>query len=666
VVLFVSYSGILGGAERLLLDYATTLPGDGCVACPPGALAEAATAAGVTVLLRPARSLELRGGLRRRLLAAGEIVAHAREVRLLAGNLDADLVVAWGMRSGIAAMLAGVRYVLAHNDLLPGPVIALAVRAAARRARATVALSAAIAAELPGSPVVVHPGVDVAAFAPRDGEAPADPPEVLVLGAIVPWKRPDLALEAVALARRRLPELRLRLAGAPLNGETELVERLRARSREPDLAGAVTLAGHEPEPRRALARASCLLHCAPREPFGLAVLEALAAGRPVVAPASAGPAEIVDAACGRLYPPGDIAAAADALVEVASDPVRRDEMGRCGQRRARERFDPQVARARFAAVIDRAGAVRRKGDRRAAGDALAILTVTRNSAEDLERLLQSAARHVPAAQVIVVDCASQDRSIEIARGHDGVLVIELPENVGYGRACNRGLARVRAPVTVVLNPDVELVDGSLLTLAGEALRDDVPDRLLAPRVLNRNGTLQDTVHPLPGSLADLVRSLVPPAAIPGRAGTALALWRSRSPRPVGWAVACALAARTSTFRMLGPFDESLFLYGEDLELGLHARQRGVETWLWPAARVIHRRAHSTEREFGGEAFERLARGRHEAVRSRRGPAAARLDDAAQAATFASRLVLKRALGMAATRERRQLAAVASLRRSRGI
>jgi N-acetylglucosaminyl-diphospho-decaprenol L-rhamnosyltransferase len=664
VVLFVSYSPVHGGAERLLVDYAASLPGDRALACPPGPLAAAAAAAGLHVFPRPERPLALRGSPRDRLAAAGSLAAHALEIRGLVRSLEPELVVAWGMRSAISAMLAGVPYAFAHNDLLPGPLIGAAVRAAARRAECVVALSDAIASELGGAVEVIHPGVDVEAFMRHD-RPPLDPPEVLVLGALVGWKRPDLALEAVALARRRLPELRLRLVGAPLDGDDTLTSTLRARAEQPDLAGAVELAGPEPDSRDALARATCLLHCAPREPFGLVVLEALAAGRPAVAPAACGPAEIVDDSCGVLYAPGDAAAAAGALVEVVSDRQRAAEMGRQGRQRARERFGLGPARARFNAVIGaaagRPSAV--PAPVNAPPGTLELVTVTHNSERELAALLASADRHLPGVRVVVVDCASDDGSLAVARGHPRVSSVALSENVGFGRGCNRGLESTQAAVVALVNPDVELLDDSLLALAAEAARPDLPQRLLAPRVLNTDGSVQDTAHPLPGSPADLIRALVPPAALPGPAGTALAPWRTERPRRVGWAVGCALVAQTRTLRALGPFDDSMFMYGEDLELGLHARRLGVQTWLWPAARVVHHRGHSADRTFGGEAFGRLARGRHDAVQRRLGPGWAALDDGAQMVTFASRMALKRALGRPAARERRQLAAVAALRRA---
>jgi GT2 family glycosyltransferase len=278
-------------------------------------------------------------------------------------------------------------------------------------------------------------------------------------------------------------------------------------------------------------------------------------------------------------------------------------------------------------------------------------------------MLRSVERHLPGARVIIVDCGSTDQTVARGRASACAAVHALGENIGFGRASNRGLAVCNRPVTALVNPDVELVDDSLLLLAAEALRRDRPERLLAPLVLNLDGSRQDSVHPAPGSAADLVRSVIPPALVPGRAGDALAPWRAHRPRRVGWAVGCALVARLATWTGLGPFDEEMFLFGEDLELGLRARAAGVETWFWPNARVVHEGAHSTRAAFGGEPLERLASARRDAIRRTLGPRQVALDDAVQSVTFASRLALKRALGRAATRECRQLQALARARRA---
>lgn len=384
--LFVSYTSLLGGAERILLDNAAALSGPVALACPEGPLAERARAAGIMVVTLTRRRMELRASARDRLAMPLRMGGQAREVRRIAAQLRPGCVIASGMRALLSstAGLRGLRphrpLVFQHNDLLPSPLVGRAVRAAARRADLTIALSQAIADDLDpdgrlSAPIeVVRPGVDLARFrppaddsatdrpppsgsvadhppgGPTGDRAPDSAPTALVLGAIVGWKRPDLALETVALAARELPGLRLRLAGAPIGAAgTELLAALERRATRPDLAGRVDFAGQLDDVAGALGEATCLLHCADREPYGMALVEALACGRPVVASAAAGPLEIVDASCGDLYRPGDARAAATALVDVIA---RAPELGRAARGRAAAHFDATVARARFAALVD--------------------------------------------------------------------------------------------------------------------------------------------------------------------------------------------------------------------------------------------------------------------------------------------------------------------------
>ncbi len=665
--MFVSYSGAMGGAERILLDYASAVEDEVVLACPEGALARAARAQDRHVFVLRERSLLLRGSARARLGAVRQLAAHKLEVRRLLGDLDPDLVVAWGMRSALACLL-GPRgrapIAFQHNDLLPGPVVGRAVRKAAARAELVLALSHTAARDIdPGGALgprltIVYPGIELSRFAPT-GE-PEHPTQVLVLGALVQWKRPDLALEACALARQRCPQLRLRVVGSAFKEDgQELVERLRARALAPDLAGAVELVGQVADPLPELRQAGCLLHCAPSEPFGMAVVEALAAGRPAIVPDAAGPAEIVDSSCGRRYPPGDAAAAAEALVEIVSDPPLLARLGAAGRTRVQEHFELEQSRRRWVAATQRVS--RRREPPGVTPSELAIVTVTHNSSAELGRMLSSVARHLPGSRVVVVDSGSDDDSLAVARATPSTSVIDLGTNAGFGAGCNAGVASVSEPVTVLLNPDVELLDNSLLELADQALTPAGSARLLAPRVLYPEGARQDTVHPLPTSAADLVRALVPAASLPDALAQPLAPWRAHAPRRVGWAVGCALLARTETFRALGPFDEGIFLYGEDLDLGLRGIRQGIETWFWPQARVLHHRAHASARTFGSEPFELLASTRHDAVARGLGTRRARLDDGAQALTFLSRAAIKAALRRPSVRERRQLRALLATR-----
>lgn len=670
-----SYSGVLGGAERLLLDVAAGLSEPPELALPEGQLAEEARARGLGVFELRERSLVLRASNRDRVAAPLRLAGHAAELRALIGSANPDAVMAWGMRTGLAmsaALAGGTRapMMLQHHDLLPGPLVARAMGAAAARASLVVVSSECVAGDLDPEGAlgarlrVVRPGVDLDRFRPRGDSSAAGgaerPCTALVLGAVESWKRPDLALEATALAARELPGLRLRLVGEPIGPEgRDLMESLRRRAEQPDLRGRVDLAGRVEDAERELAHADCLLHCADAEPYGLVVAEAMASGRPVVVPRACGPQEILQPGCGRSYDPGNASAAAAALVEVLSDPVESARMGAAARAAAEKRLDARATQARYAELVEELRPAGRSGAAAPSrqGAELAIVTVLHNSEAELATLLASLERHLPEAQVVVVDSGSTDGGAESARRWQGgpAQVLELGENVGFGRGVNAGLKLVDRPVTVLLNPDSELRDASLLAAAREALRD--PERLIAPMVLRPDGSREDNAQHEPGSPALLGHALVPGAVLPHALAMRAEPWRARQPRGVGWAVASCLVARTELLRRLGPFDERTFMYAEDLELGLRAHDSGVDTVFWPAARVIHTGAHSARRAFDGEPFELLAERRRKVVRERRGALRQRVDDLLQLATFSDRLLLKRLAGRPAGRERSQLAAL---------
>jgi glycosyltransferase involved in cell wall biosynthesis len=160
-----------------------------------------------------------------------------------------------------------------------------------------------------------------------------------VLGALVEWKRPELALEIAELQ----PDLQVTIAGATLPGDDGALERRLRGQAGPN----VTVAGSIDDVPQALAGHHLLLHCADEEPYGMALVEALAAGRPVVAPAAGGPKEIL---AEGLYPPSDARAAAEAIERALADP----EAGGRARRRAEEHFDVRDSTRRLQAVIDRA------------------------------------------------------------------------------------------------------------------------------------------------------------------------------------------------------------------------------------------------------------------------------------------------------------------------
>jgi N-acetylglucosaminyl-diphospho-decaprenol L-rhamnosyltransferase len=173
--------------------------------------------------------------------------------------------------------------------------------------------------------------------------------------------------------------------------------------------------------------------------------------------------------------------------------------------------------------------------------------------------------------------------------------------------------------------------------------------------------VQDSAHPPPGRLEGLVPALLPRPLLPPPIRRRYEPWRSNRTRPVGWATAACLVARSDLLRRLGPFDPDAFLFYEDMELCLRARRAGVPTILRPDVAVRHRGGTSTGPALGKRDLTLRARRRREVV-AREGRRALLLDDLAEAATFATRATARRLTGRGGELELARLRALREARR----
>jgi N-acetylglucosaminyl-diphospho-decaprenol L-rhamnosyltransferase len=287
-----------------------------------------------------------------------------------------------------------------------------------------------------------------------------------------------------------------------------------------------------------------------------------------------------------------------------------------------------------------------------------VVVVLHDSAAELDALLRSIdAQLDERPELVVIDTGAADGGAERAAAW-GAGVLERRDNPGFGAASNAGLERARHDVSVLLNPDCELLDGSLSELA--ALARAHPRALHAPRLLDADGSVQRSAHPLPGTVGALAAAALHPPLLPPALRDRVEPWRAERARTVGWAVAACLAGDTATLRRLGPFDPTAHLFAEDMELCLRARAAGIPTVLHPQLRVRHAGGHAVLR--AGEPFDVLAARRRTVVGAIRGERALTLDDAAQALTFASRAAGHALLGGDGQRPWRQLRALVRARR----
>ena len=231
------------------------------------------------------------------------------------------------------------------------------------------------------------------------------------------------------------------------------------------------------------------------------------------------------------------------------------------------------------------------------GRSLSVVVPTRDTrALTLRCLAALAAELPPDAEVIVVDDGSRDDTVAVlAATHSAARVVRLAPARGFSAAANAGLSVATGELLWLLNSDTEVKPGAVAALRAAFARND---RLGAagPLLVAPDGSPQWSGGRVPNArwLFALASGGAPLAArVPG--------YRRRRPvsghdgRPVEWIPGTALVMRAAACREVGPFDETLALYVQDLDWGIRLRAVGWGVALVPAARVVHVGGATVER-----------------------------------------------------------------------
>lgn len=355
-----------GGAPNTTLDLVRGLEGDGFRQTLVTGLAEepawdllgTPATSGVRVLPLPTLTRELR--------PVSDLRALLALVRLLRREKP-DLLHVHTSKAGflgrLAARLTGIRPVIysPHGSILAGYFSPRTTRLFARldalAARFTDRIVCCTPKEIgeylaagigrPEQYVVIPNGLDAEAYAlraapPEQTRAalglPAGSRPVLCAGRLVPVKGQTYLLQAWPSVLTGEPRALLLLAG---EGPDEAV--LRAQAYATGVAGSVRFLGFREDLSSLLACAEILVLPSLNEGFGMALVEAMAMGKPAVASAVGGVPEVVlDGGTGLLVPPGDPGALATAIRHLLEDPAAAQQMGEAGRERARKAFSRET------------------------------------------------------------------------------------------------------------------------------------------------------------------------------------------------------------------------------------------------------------------------------------------------------------------------------------
>jgi asparagine synthase (glutamine-hydrolysing) len=382
-VAFVDHCAELSGGELSLLellralrdvDSHTILATDGPLS---GRLRRQSSSVEILPMRSEARAVR-RGDVGRRLPVVTLLGTAAYVVRLAARlrRLRPDLVhtnsLKAAMYGGVAGRLAGVPVVWHVRDQLVDeeypPLARRLVRALARTVPSGIVANSRSTLELIGErlpPAAVVPSIVVTPTAPpRHRPGPAADLRLGIVGRLAPWKGQHIFLKAFADA---FPggEHSAVIVGQALFHDDDYEAELRALAADLGLDGRVDFRGYRDDIRAELERLDVFVHASVTpEPFGRVIVEAMAAGLPVVASRAGGPLELVDhGRTGLLVTPGDVDAMSAAMRGLASAPEVRSRLGAAAYE-ATGRFTEQAVldgvMGLYGQVLGRRGGRRRK------------------------------------------------------------------------------------------------------------------------------------------------------------------------------------------------------------------------------------------------------------------------------------------------------------------
>ncbi|WDR02941.1 glycosyltransferase family 2 protein [Devosia algicola] len=223
---------------------------------------------------------------------------------------------------------------------------------------------------------------------------------------------------------------------------------------------------------------------------------------------------------------------------------------------------------------------------------LAVVIVTYNSADTLGGLLDTLStglEGISQTEIVIADNASSDNSLAIAQSHPlATRIIRTGYNGGYAAGINAALETIDKDADILLlNPDIRLSPGVAARLVAALRRSGVG--VAAPRMVHEDGSLTLSLRREPSLCTAWADAL-----LGTRLGAGLDLGECvcnsdhySGARPVDWASGAALAISAEARNLVGLWDETFFLYSEEVDFQRRVRAAGLEIVFAPDAEVLH-------------------------------------------------------------------------------
>ncbi len=223
---------------------------------------------------------------------------------------------------------------------------------------------------------------------------------------------------------------------------------------------------------------------------------------------------------------------------------------------------------------------------------VSIIIVSYNTRDFIKTCLRALAERTKdvACETIVVDNASRDGSVEmIEKEFPEVNLVKNAANHGYAKAVNQGISRSRGRYFLILNPDIEVAEGSVKNL-WTFMEGNARVGIAGARLLYPDGSLQmscRTFYTLPTMLLrrTFLGKVFPNAKIVRE--HLMLDWDHNSEREVDWILGACMMVRREAYESLGGMDERFFLYLEDVDWCFRMKKHGWRVYYVPQAVMTH-------------------------------------------------------------------------------
>lgn len=206
-----------------------------------------------------------------------------------------------------------------------------------------------------------------------------------------------------------------------------------------------------------------------------------------------------------------------------------------------------------------------------------------------------------AGEVILIDNASNDDTLPMVRSRfPQTRVIANPDNAGFTRANNQGIAAAQGRNILLLNPDTLVPDGALARCVAFLEAQPAHVGAMTCRVCSPDGSIQhDCARRLPTPWIETCRALLLDRLFPRSDWfnrMPLMRWDKTDARPVPCILGAFMLVRSHVLKEMGGLDERFFLMYEEVDLCKRLGEAGWAIWYWPDAHITHLGGQSTKQE----------------------------------------------------------------------